>query len=140
MAKVHFECLHVPLITIPTIPKQTELLQLCPPATCAEDKLLHTISIVTTSFKRTCSTTRPTTSHQEFEIAVNSPIMEQRQLKPCGSTYLDLHQFTPRTSIDSSRLGGICRHVVISCHMVVEYKLTHAIKKIKPDGCSGHYR
>ncbi len=132
------QSLHVPSITLPTGPNQTELLQLCPPAPCAEDKLLRTIPIVNTPFKRPCSIQLSTTSNQAFEIAVNSPIMEQRQLKQCGSASTSVHPEQVSTLRDWERTEGTsCFHAMRSR---VEYKLTYAIKKLKPDGCSGHHR
>ncbi len=49
------QSLHVHSITLPSVPNQTELLQLCPPVPCAEDKLQRTIPISNTPFKRSCS-------------------------------------------------------------------------------------
>ncbi len=42
---------------------------------------------------------------------VNSPIMEQLQLKPCGSAYLGIHQLTPPNKYHVFETG-------ISCHVV----------------------
>ncbi len=67
LCSVHPGRLHLPSVTLPTIPKQTEQLLLCQRAKSAEAKPLRTIPV------------------------------DHRQLRPSGSAYPGLHQFTPPT-------------------------------------------
>ncbi len=96
ISTVHPDNLHRSLVTVCAVETHNEIPQLCSLATCAEPKSLPKIPIVNTSRKRTCSTQRPTTSHQAHEVTSRSPNLDQRQLRPCGSAYLGLHQFTPQ--------------------------------------------
>ncbi len=95
ISTVHPDNLHRPLVTVCAVQTHNEISQLCSLMTSAESKPLPKIPIVNTSRKRTCSTQRPTNSHQAHEITTSSLNMDQRQLRPCGSAYLGLHQFTP---------------------------------------------
>ncbi len=95
ISTVHPDNLHRSLVTVCAVEGHNEISQLCSLATSAESKPLRKIPIVNTSRKRTCSTQRPTTSHQAHGVTTSSPNLDQRQLRPCGSAYLGLHQLTP---------------------------------------------
>ncbi len=97
LSTVHPECLHLPSMTLSTVPKQTEPLPLFHLATRARAKPYCTMTESKYQFKATCNTQWPVPSqgHQAPEIAVSSPIMEQRYLKPCGSAHPGLRQLTP---------------------------------------------
>ncbi len=95
LSTVHPGRPHLPSITLPSMPKQTESLMISPLTTRAPTKTYCTMTESEYQFKRTCSTHQPTTSHQSHEVTTSSPNLDQRQLRPCGSAYLGLHQFTP---------------------------------------------
>ncbi len=95
ISTVHPDNLQRSLVTVCAVQTHNEISQLCSLATSVESKPLPKIPIVNTSLKRTCSTQRPTTSHQAHEVTASSPNLDQHQLRPCGSAYLGLHQFTP---------------------------------------------
>ncbi len=86
-----------PQLPCPSIPKQTESLPISPLTTRGRAKPCRTMKESKYEFKATCNTKwpMPFPGHQASKIAVSSPIVEQRQLKPCGSAYLGLHHFTP---------------------------------------------
>ncbi len=97
LSTVHPECLHLPSITLPTMPKQAELLLLCSLATRDHAKPYYTMTESKYQTKATCSTQRPAPSHghQASEVSISSPIMGQRHVWSFCSAYLGLHQYTP---------------------------------------------
>ncbi len=78
-------CLHLPSITLPSIAKQTESRPISPLMTRSHAKPYCTMTESKYQFRATCNTQWPVPfpGHQASEIAVSSPIMEQRQLKSC---------------------------------------------------------
>ncbi len=67
--------------------------------------------------------------------------MEQRQLKPCGSAYLGLHQFTPPNKYRLFETGRRLK----ARHAIMKRGLARKINRlmlyiIKPDRWAGHNR
>ncbi len=108
-------------VTLCAVQRQNEIPQICSLVASAESMSPPNIPIVSTSFKRIYRTQRPKNSHQASEIAASSSNLGERQLRPRGSAYLGLHQFTP------------------PCHAFMPNQYIYT-RKIKPGGWAGHNR